>query len=327
MPTFRTELPPLQFPFQISHADALLSIGSCFTENIGKRLSTLKFNHLINPFGIVYNPVSMAEQLEWLLSKNEYSDSDLFENQGLWHSWLHHGSFSELDKFTAIKKMNQSLQQAKQQFTNISRLLITLGTANVFVYKKTEKIVANCHKMPGQVFEKRRLTVAEIVESLLPILQKINAQHPDLQIIFTVSPVRHIRDGLVENQKSKATLLLAIDQICQELQFAHYFPAYELILDDLRDYRFFESDMIHPNETAIEYVWERFREAFFSMETKQLITKIEGIVQASRHRAFHPQSEQYQAFAQKQLDKINQLEQVYTFLNFSDERQLFLQQL
>lgn len=322
---FRTELPPLSFPFKISHADALLSIGSCFTEHIGERLSTLKFKQLQNPFGIVYNPISIAEQLEWLLSDKKFAASDLFQHNELWHSWAHHGSFSSLNQMETLVKINESLQQAQATLPSVTRLLVTLGTANVFVLKESDKIVANCHKMPSQVFEKRRLSVEAIAANFIPILQKLKLQNPDLQVILTVSPVRHIRDGFVANQRSKATLLLAIAEICQELEFAHYFPAYELILDDLRDYRFFNADMIHPNEVAIDYVWQRFAEVFFDKNTQDLISQIEAIVQASQHRPFHAQSQQHQAFAQQQLAKIKRLEQQYDFLNFTTER-LFFQQ-
>lgn len=327
MPSFRTELPLSSFPFEISHKEMLLSIGSCFTEHIGERLSTLKFKQVLNPFGIVYNPISIAEQLKWLMSENSFTERDLFENQGLWHSFAHHGSYSSLQKGATLQKINESLQLVQSIRPQVTRLLITLGTAQVFVYKESGKIVANCHKLPGQVFEKRRLAVSEITDSLLPVLQQLKVQQPDLQVIFTVSPVRHIRDGLIENQRSKATLLLAIDLMCSQLDFVHYFPAYELVLDDLRDYRFFEADMIHPNEVAIDYVWQRFGEAFFDKNTQELLVQIEAIVQASRHRPFHPQSAPHQAFVQKQLEKIHQLEKQYSFLDFALERQAFQKQL
>lgn len=326
MSSFRTELPALSAPFSISHADSLLSIGSCFTENIGKRLSSLKFSHYTHPFGIVYNPISMAMQLEILLSGKLFSESDLFENQGLWHSWLHHSSFSGLEQSTTLEKINHTLQQAQTVLPQVKRLLITFGTANIFVLKESGKSVANCHKVPATAFEKRRLSVSEIVNSFLPVLQQLKAQNADLQIVFTLSPVRHIRDGLIENQKSKATLLLAIDEICNRLGFAYYFPAYELLLDDLRDYRFYEADMIHPNTVAIDYVWQRFGDTFFTGTTKQLIGQIEALLKATQHRVFHLQSDLYQFFAQKQLKKIAQLEQEYPFLDFSEEKQCFTRQ-
>lgn len=320
---FRTELPTPSFPFRITHLDALLSIGSCFTEHIGARLSTLKFKHLLNPFGIIYNPISIVEQLEWLLSDKKFAISDLFQHQELWHSWAHHGSFSGLNQLETLHKINGSLHQAQFFLPSVTRLFLTLGTANVFVLNESGKIVANCHKMPSQIFTKRRLSVEEMVESFIPILQQLKLQQPDLQVMFTVSPVRHIRDGLIENQRSKATLLLAIDSICKELNFTHYFPAYELIIDDLRDYRFFEADMIHPNRVAIDYVWQRFGEAFFDKNTQELISQIEAVINASKHRAFHSQSTQYQAFVQKQLEKMQALEATYPFLNFAKEKAWF----
>ncbi len=321
---FRTALSIPAFPFKISHKDTLLSIGSCFAEHIGGRLTALKINHLLNPFGIVYNPISIAAQLEALLSAKIFSESDLFENQGLWHSFVHHGSFSGLNQIETLAKINLSLQQAQERLPSVTRLFLTFGTAHVFILKESDQIVANCHKMPGTIFQKRRLAVEEIKSAFLPVLQQLKSQNADLQIIFTVSPVRHIRDGLIENQRSKATLLLAIDAICQELDFAHYFPAYELILDDLRDYRFFAADMIHPSDVAIDYVWQQFRHAFFTEDTQDLIRQIEAILQAGKHRPFHSQSDQHQAFVEKQLGKIKQLKSAYPYLNFEKEQADFI---
>ena len=324
---FRTAMPPLQSGLRFSHNDHIMCIGSCFAEHIGGRLGRWKFPVLTNPFGIVYNPVSLAQSLDFLLSDKDFSEKDLFENAGLWHSFAHHGHFSHPDKTTALVSINRSLSEAKEFLLNSSRLIVTLGTANVFVFKQTGEIVANCHKVPGQEFECRRLQVGEIVEALSAVFKKLKAALPKLEIVATVSPVRHLRDGLVENQRSKATLVLALEQIVERYNFAHYFPAYELLLDDLRDYRFYENDLSHPNQLAVDYIWQFFADSFFSEKTKALCQRIAQTVVASGHRPFHPQSTEHQAFLKTQLEKIRALQQEFPWLDFDIEKAAFQQQL
>ncbi len=286
-----------------------------------------KFPTLANPFGIVYNPVSLAKSLDFLLSGKVFSESDLFENAGLWHSFAHHGSFSQPDKSAALEQINRSLSDANRFLLETNRLVVTLGTANVFVFKKTGEIVANCHKVPGQDFERRRLSVGEIVETLSAVFEKLKANLTDLEIVATVSPVRHLRDGLVENQRSKATLVLALEQICQHCDFAHYFPAYELLLDDLRDYRFYENDLSHPNQLALDYIWQFFTDSYFDEKTKAICQRIEQTVIASEHRPFHPQSAEHQSFLKTQLKKIGAMKQEFPWLDFEIEKAVFQQQL
>jgi hypothetical protein len=324
---FRTILPPLQSGLRFSHNDSILCTGSCFAEHIGGRLGRWKFPVLANPFGIVYNPVSLAESLDFLLSDQDFSEKDLFENAGLWHSFAHHGSFSHPEKTAALDRISCSLSGAKAFLSTTNRLIVTLGTANVFVLKKTGRVVANCHKVPGQEFERRRLSVGEIADGLFAVFEKLKAALPGLEILATVSPVRHLRDGLVENQRSKATLVLALEQICQRCRFVHYFPAYELLLDDLRDYRFYENDLSHPNQLAVDYIWQFFADSFFDEKTKALCQRIAQTVVASGHRPFHPQSAEHQAFLKTQLEKIKVMEQEFPWLDFDIEKAAFQQQL
>ena len=263
MQDFRTHLPLPKYDFGINHSHHVMCLGSCFAENIAQKLQNFKFSTLLNPHGILYNPVSIEKSLNQLRSAHQFSESDLLGHQGLWHSFDHHGQFSMPDQKDTLKKINERLEEGHHFLKNANRLIVTLGTANVFVYKKSGEIVANCHKLPGNEFERKRLKVETIVKKLSPIFSKLKTEKPGLHIITTVSPIRHIRDGLVENQRSKATLLLALDQICADLEFVHYFPSYEILLDDLRDYRFYEADMIHPNEVALNYIWDIFKTAFF----------------------------------------------------------------
>ncbi len=319
MQSFRTPFPPFQSPLKIGHADRLLCIGSCFAEQMGGRLERLKFPTMVNPFGIVFNPASIGRSLERLMSGESFSENDLVQHQGLWHSWAHHGRYSQPDKAAALSNINDSLSTAKAFLENTNRLVVTLGTAHVFTLKKTGEVVANCHKLSAAEFERRRLSVAEVVESLLPVFEKMKAQLPGLEIIATVSPVRHLRDGLMENQRSKATLLLALDEIGQRLPYVHYFPAYEILLDDLRDYRFYAEDMAHPSPQATDYIWQYFEQAFFDEKTRALNGRIERVLSAMAHRPFHPQSVEHQEFIKKELDALRQLVGEFQGLGFEGE--------
>ena len=321
---FRTILPIQPAPFTIGYSDPSLLIGSCFTENIGNRLRSGKLPVLINPFGIVYNPVSIARCLEYLLSDHPvFGETGLFEHGGLWHSWEHHSHFSQPDKEATLTGLNAALTTAAAHLKKTTRLLLTLGTADVFTLRSTGQVVANNHKMPAALFESDRLSVAEVTDIIISVLEKIKMQNADIQVILTVSPVRHIRNGLVENQRSKATLLLACEQICEALPYACYFPAYELLLDDLRDYRFYADDLLHPSQVATDYIWQFLGDTFFSETTRRLYTRIDKIGAAMQHRPFHPETLEHQAFARAQLAAIEQLSVEHPYLDFSAEKAHF----
>lgn len=253
-----------------------------------------------------------------------FEEGDLFEHAGLWHSWEHHGHFSRPDRAAALAGINTALQSAAAHLKKTNRLLLTLGTADVFRLRSTGQVVANNHKMPAALFEQSRISVAETTERITTVLEKIKVQNPDVQVILTVSPVRHIRNGLVENQRSKATLLLACEQICAAVSYSYYFPAYELLLDDLRDYRFYAEDMLHPSEVGADYIWQFFGDTFFSEETRRLYTRVEKITAAMQHRPFHPETPEHRAFARAQLVAIEQLSEEHPELDFSMEKGHFL---
>lgn len=339
MKTFRTVFPSQRAPFALTHANRLLLVGSCFTEHIGTRLSAGKFDVLVNPNGIVYNPVSIARALSSLLwgefsirpnegrIKNSPHSNNLFEHNGLWHSWEHHGVFSKTSKEATEDGIRQVQQEAAGFLQKTNYLLLTLGTADVFTLRQSGQVVANCHKAPANWFEQKRLSVSETVQALGDVLSEIKTRLPEIQVILTVSPVRHLRNGFVENQRSKAVLVLACAELCGRYDFMHYFPAYELLLDDLRDYRFYATDMIHPNEQAIDYIWAHFNETYFSPETKRLLDQIEKITSATRHRPFNPDTAEYRAFARAQLEKIAGLVEKNPGLEFITERAWFEQML
>lgn len=312
--TFRTILSVTKANFDISHQNHILTMGSCFAENIAQYLQKGRFYLEINPFGILYNPISIAQGLDLLWSNSAFPETELVQQGELWHSFLHHGSFAKLTKTALLEDLKTRLEAHRVFAKKTNRIILTLGTANVFVYRDTGKVVANCHKIPNTAFDKRRLSVAECVAAFDSIFQKIKTQYPDIQVIVTVSPVRHIRDGIVENQRSKATLLLAAEQLTQQFSFVHYFPAYEILMDDLRDYRFYNEDMIHPNDTAIAYVWEAFQDSFFSESTKNILREVEALNRLLAHRPLFPETNEYQAFLRKQVKKSDAIQAKYPFL-------------
>jgi hypothetical protein len=316
---FRTNLKIDKSALTISHQHSMMSIGSCFSENIGERLEQYKFPISINPFGILFNPISIAKALRLINEKYQFSEKDIFHHNGKWHSFLHHGKFSDIDKIACLNDINTEIKTANDRLKKLDYLIITFGTANVFEHTETEQIVANCHKLPNQNFDRKRLSVEAITKPFLEVLKQLKKENPKLQVIFTVSPVRHIRDGLVENQRSKSTLLLAIDEIIKKLDFTNYFPSYELVIDDLRDYRFYKEDMIHPSKVAIDYIWKAFSACYFEEQTKQANQQIHKLIQAKNHRVENPNSAEYQLFIKNQIKKIEQLQQQYKWIDFEKE--------
>ena len=327
MSLFRTNIQVPNYSFRMDHTAPVFSMGSCFAEHMAQRLEECKIPQLLNPFGILYNPYSIANALQLLMENKTFTQKDLFEHQGLWHSWEHHGHFSQTTANASLAKINRAFAAGRAFLLQSKVLIITLDTAHVFEHKEHKKIVANCHKIPTSHFSRRRLTVSTIQTHLQRAFTAIKSQIPDIQIITTVSPVRHLRDGLLENQRSKATLLLALAGLEEALDFVHYFPAYELLMDDLRDYRFYEQDMIHPSSLAVDYIWGHFQNAFFDTITHDLNKQIKKVVTASRHRPFHEHSPQHQAFLKAQLVKIEALQKEYPHLDFSKEQTLFTKQL
>jgi len=322
---FRTILPSPSSDIQIDHQSGVICMGSCFAEHIGNKLSHFKFPSFLNPFGIIYNPISLAKGLEILLDENFlFEEKNLFQHLGGWHSFQHHGSFSNPEKELVLKKINSTLREARIFLAQSEFLILTLGTSNVFIEKNSNHVVANCHKVSQENFFREMLAVEDMVEKLSLVFEKIKSKFPKIKIISTVSPVRHIRDGLVKNQISKSKLILTLHELAQKFPYVDYFPSYELLLDDLRNYRFYKKDMIHPNEIAIDYIWEYFSNSFFSEKTKNLNEKIEKIKLAAAHRPFHPQSESHLVFQKNQLSKIEALENEFSYLNFKEEKNIFL---
>lgn len=314
----KLDIPKLKKP--IVYTDSILLTGSCFTEHISERLAQHKFRVLSNPNGILFNPLSVADSLNSYVDNKIYTANDLFYLNELWNSWDHHTRFSDTDQAAALAGINASQQAAGQYIRTADHLLITLGSAFQYYHKGGNHPVANNHRAPGQWFEKRLLSIALITQRLTETINKIVAVNPRIQVIFTISPVRHIRDGVTENNRSKARLIEAVHDLCAAFpDTCSYFPAYELLIDILRDYRYYDIDMVHPNFAATSYVWERFTDACISEDAYSIMQKVADIHTAYRHRPRFPETNAHLAFKKSYLEKCLALQQNYDHLDLSAE--------
>ena len=297
---------------KIGYQDRILLLGSCFADNIGRKFEERYFQTTLNPMGTLYNPTSIAEAVVLACSMSSISQAQIVEWDGMWHSMLHHGSFSHMDKNELIVRCENSINTLSDSIKVANVIIVTFGTAWVYEYKG--KVVANCHKIPAKEFVRRRLTMEEIVQTWQPIIEKMSDKH----WIFTVSPIRHIKDGLHENQISKALLLQAVDGLRSRLS-SHvpnidYFPSYEIMLDELRDYRFYAEDMVHPSEVAVNYIWQRFVDTYMQGNVHNEMRVLHQLWKDRHHRFLHPESMEAQTFAQHLQDKITQLRKDYPWL-------------
>jgi len=320
---FRTKIDIQKFGFGISHNDKCLFIGSCFAENIGNKLASTKIPSSVNPTGILYNPISIRESILNSLSGKKYTADDVFLSGGTWNCFDFHSRFSNVDKDTCIESINSATETLKCQLETASVMFVTFGTAYIYELAETGKIVCNCHKQPEKCFNRRLLTVDEIVETWSDCIEKLMSANPRLRIVFTVSPIRHWRDGAHQNQISKSTLHLAINGLNAKFGNTSYFPAYEIVMDELRDYRFYAADMVHPSETAVEYIWERFAETFFTEQTYAAIARIGKIIAAANHRPTNPKSDAYKAFCNHYLAEIERTKEDFGEIDFSEEEEKF----
>ncbi len=322
--------PPVK---KINYRDKILLIGSCFTEHIGDSLEELKFSVLQNPHGILFDPVSVCKSLVSYIHYKQYDDRDLFYLNEVWNSWSHHSRFSHIDKKDCLKTINASQLRAHEFLKQAKQIIITLGSS--FSYHLTEQSplsenkkgvgdgVANCHRAPAQWFTKHLLTIDEIVSSLEDCYRQLTDFNPNLDIIFTISPVRHIRDGVVENNRSKARLLEAVHHMVNKFDKLSYFPAYELVIDVLRDYRFYDIDLVHPNYMATEFVLEKFTESFIDEESSQLMEEVRKIAIARKHKPFQPETNAHKLFLKSHLEKAKGLQKNFPFLDLTDEISYF----
>lgn len=314
------ELPLSQY--EIKHSDTIMLMGSCFAENIGNKLSDNKFICDRNPFGILYNPMSIYEALSRISCNKLYDGTELMESGGQWFSIMHHGSFSSSVKEECLDNINSRISQGYDNLRKAKWLILTFGTARVYRWSSDGRIVGNCHKLSSRLFTRELLEVDDIVSSYISLIKTLKKLNPDLNVIFTVSPIRHAKDGMHGNQINKSVLLVAIDKICSVMDCCHYFPSYEIMMDELRDYRFYADDMFHPSQLAVEYIWEKFTEAYFSKSTLDIMKHCEEIRRGLNHRPFNPESESYRKFLSQILLKIDILKEKLPYLDVEKEKLL-----
>ncbi|MDH6306959.1 hypothetical protein M2459_003608 [Parabacteroides sp. PF5-5] len=320
---FRTEVSIPRAAFDFSYQDETMLIGSCFAENIGGKMEENKLAVDVNPFGVLYNPASIAQSLKMLLHPAHLVAGDLFEYEGVYHSFTHHSRFSSHSEAESLDKINHRLAVSSANLGTVSRLIVTFGTAYVYRLKRTGEVVSNCHKLPEKLFTRERLSAGAIVDEWNALLLSLWEQNPELKILFTVSPVRHWKDGAHHNQLSKASLLLAVDELQNRYpDRIAYFPAYEIVMDELRDYRFYADDMLHPSPLAVAYIWERFTASFLSAESQQIMKEWQEVQKAINHKPFQPESETYRRFISQTLLKAEQINNKFPYIHIENEIEL-----
>ncbi len=319
---FTTKIAIPKSPYPINYDSKVVSLGSCFAVNIAKKFNYYKFNNFVNPFGILFHPLAIHEVIRRAIQECPFSDREVFFHNECWHCFDAHSDYSHVDQNHLTESLNCSLEELKSQIKTASHILITYGTAWVYREKSSQKIVANCHKVPQARFEKELLsatTIQEAIEETIALIQYVN---PSANIIFTISPVRHLKDGFVQNQQSKANLIIGMHQAIlnqteiNDLNTLTYFPSYEIMIDELRDYRFYAEDMIHPNQTAIDYIWQQFVAVAVAEDSRQIMDEVASIQKAIAHKPFDPNSESHQKFLRQLKQKIAGLQQRIPNISF-----------
>lgn len=316
----------------IGYRDSLFLIGSCFSENMGTKLNTHLFKVFENPHGILFNPISVAQSLSDCIHHKQYTEADLFQLNEVWNSWQHHSRFSGISSKEALDKINNSIAKAHTFLKTTDHIVITLGSAWVYQLNSQSPhaaglVVANNHKAPATWFDKALMKPDALVLLLNKMVKDLLQFNPHLQIIFTISPVRHLREGLVENNRSKAVLIQAVHEIVDSTENVAYFPSYEYVIDDLRDYRFYAEDLVHPNYAASNYVWEKWVETYMNEETQGIMKQVAELQLAVQHKPFFAGSTQHKEFLQNCIAKSERLLSLYPYLPLNDKVQFFKQEI
>jgi lysophospholipase L1-like esterase len=301
---------------QLDYNSNVLLLGSCFVENIGKKLDYFKFQNLQNPFGILFHQLAIETLITNAINEKEYTEEDIFFHNEQWHCYDAHSKLSASSKEELLNNLNQQIKATNQQINESTHIIITLGTAWVYRHIETDTIVANCHKVPQKKFLKELLSADEISESLESIIALIKSVNIKVSILFTVSPVRHLKDGFVGNTQSKAQLISAIHQVVESRSSIYYFPSYEIMMDELRDYRFYAEDMIHPNQTAVDYIWDKFRKVWISKSAAKTMDDIDVVQKGINHKPFNPNSKAHKLFLQNLEEKKKSLYIQFPYIAF-----------
>jgi hypothetical protein len=320
MSRFFTEVDIPRPEYTIDYHSKLLFLGSCFVENIGEKMKKLKFDTCLNPFGVLFNPQSIANSLKILLEKDSYQESDLSFYNDLYFSYAHYTLFSDTDAKKCLEKINESFSSARNYILKADVLFITLGTSWVYTLKNTGQVVANCHKLPASNFDRVFSSFENSASHLKDSIDSLRKLNSKVKIVFTVSPIRHFKDGAIENQRSKASLHLAVAQLQEEFPDIFYFPAYEIFMDELRDYRFYAEDMVHPSTIANDYIWDRYMNTFLDEKTRYLASEIQKLIAGIDHRPRHSNTNAYKSFVKSLSQKLDALLQQNPTLDFTQER-------
>lgn len=308
---------------RIRYGDTIMLLGSCFTEHIGAKLQQLKYHVYQNPFGILYNPVALSQSIHRIVRQQYYTPAELIHHDGLYHSMDHHGSFSGTDVTVVLDRINVAIASAYEALRQAKFVFISPGTAIVYQYLATGAISGNCHKIPQSAFSKSMLSVPASLHAFEQLRNDIKSISPHVQLIWTISPVRHLSEGLISNQRSKSTLIMALNYLLEQQRADDYFPAYEIMIDQLRDYRYYDRDMTHPSAEAIDIIWEAFRSAYVDESDYAWHGKIEKISRAVSHRFLHDQPAAISRFASAQLEAIHSLEQNLPSVSWENEKSYF----
>ena len=300
----------------IDYNSKIILLGSCFSDNIGQKLRYHKFQSILNPFGILFHPKAIESVIKNAITKKEYTEKDLFFLNERWQSFEAHSKLSSSSKEEALDQLNKASVSINTALQSSSHIIITLGTSWVYRLLETDEIVANCHKVSQHKFKKELVSIVEINKSLSSIISLVRKVNANINFIFTVSPVRHLKDGFIENQQSKSHLISALHQIIPKHKNSFYFPSYEIMMDELRDYRFYKEDMIHPNDIAINYIWKKFYENWLSDEALELKKEVIKIQRGLEHKPFNPNSKKHQQFLYSLQEKIETLKKKYSHISF-----------
>lgn len=316
---FRTQIPILKSNSPIEYNSRILSFGSCFAENMAEKFDYFKFQNETNPFGIIFNPVSIERIIRRIVEQELFTEKDVFFHNERWHCFDVHSDLSNSDRQELLETLNKTLEVTNKQLKEATHIIITYGTSWIYRNVESEQIVANCHKVPQKQFLKELLSVDVIQKSIQNTIDLIHSINSNVKFIFTVSPVRHIKDGFVENQLSKSHLFMTLHSILKSTIYnlqSDYFPSYEIMMDELRDYRFYGEDMLHPNQVAIDYIWKRFSENYILPESISIMQEVDEIQKSLHHRSFNPKSEQHQKFLAKLRQKIKFLDEKLPHIKF-----------
>ena len=314
---FTTKIHLEKYNHPIDYNSSIMLLGSCFAENMGEKFEYFKFRNVVNPFGIIFNAVSIEKLIHRVVNKIVFTEKDIFFYNDLWHCFEVHSQLSNPNKEEFLSNLNAILELMYQQITSLTHCIITLGTSWVYRNNNSNEIVANCHKVPQKEFTKELVSIEENVKCIQNIISLVHSLNPDCNFIFTVSPVRHIKDGFVENNVSKAHLISAIHTINHQPSTINYFPSYEIMMDELRDYRFYAEDMLHPSQTAIDYIWIKFFENYINQKEFVTMNQVCEIQRALKHRPFNPNSESHQKFLKNLNQKIFELKKNLPNIDFN----------